>query len=211
MDLEKISEKIPYERLYPIPSWQRMAAVIGVAALIVGAFYFVIIKGKDREIDQLQENLAKIRKEVEDNKVHTRDYSKLKERMVGLDAKLLEATQQLPSEKEIPELLEQISNIGTQYGLEFLVFKPGGEVLKDFYSEVPVNLRIRGKFHNILMFFDEIAHLPRIVTVDNIAMSSGSQKTGVTNLDMKCQAVTYRFIEVEKRKKGEGKKGGKKK
>ncbi|MGK7345336.1 MAG: type 4a pilus biogenesis protein PilO [Candidatus Nitrospinota bacterium M3_3B_026] len=201
MDLDKLFEKVPYERLYPIPSWQRMGAVIGVAAVIVGIFYFVVIKGKDREIARLQQNLAKVKKEVEDNRVHTRDFSKLKGRMVQLEVDLDEATRQLPSGKEIPELLEQISNIGTQFGLEFLVFRPMPEIIKDFYSEVPVSVKVVGKFHNILMFFDEIASLPRIVTVKSIDIKSGKKETGITNLETSCEIVTYRFIEEAERKK----------
>ena len=212
MDLDKLFEKVPYEKLYPIPSWQRMAAIAGVSLLIIGVFYLVVIKGKDKQIDQLQENLAKIRKEVEDNKVHARKFSKLKERIAKLDMELKEASRQLPSDKEIPELLEQISNIGTQFGLEFVKFKPNPEIIKDFYSEVPVSITVIGKFHNILMFFDEIAHLPRIVTLNNIDMKTGSKKTGITNLETKCEAVTYRYIEdAERKKKAKGGKKGKKK
>jgi len=211
VDIDKYLDKIPYEKLYPIPSWQRMVAVVGLALLLAAGNYFVVIKSKDRQIDQLNENLAKIKKEIEDNKVHTRDFSKLKDRLADLDGQLKQASMQLPSQKEIPELLEQISNIGTQFGLEFLKFKPSPEVVKDFYSEVPVRLKIVGKFHNILMFFDEIAHLPRIVTISDIVMKSGTKKTGVTNLKMECNAITYRFIEdAERKKRSESKNGGNK-
>jgi len=195
MDLDKLFEKVPYDRIIPLPAWQRFAAVGGVALVIVAAFYFLVIKGKDREIVKLNEDLAKIQKEVEDNKRYAAKMSKLKDRIAKLEVELTEASKQLPSEKEIPELLEQVSNIGTQSGLEFVTFKPRGEQRQEYYSEVPVTLKIIGKFHNMLMFFDEIAHLPRIVTINNIRMASGDPKAGVTNLKVDCTAITYRFVE----------------
>lgn len=203
MELEKLFDKIPYERIYPLPAWQRFAGIFGVVALVVGAFYFFVIQGKDQEIDALQENLAKIQKEVEDNRLHAQKLGKLKEKIAKLETDMKEASKQLPSKKEIPQLLEQVSNIGTQFGLEFLTFKPRPEVRKDFYSEVPVSLKISGKFHNMLMFFDEISHLPRIVAIDDIKIHSDK---GSSRLTLQCVATTYRFIEGSEKKK-DGKKG----
>ncbi len=210
MDLDKLFEKLPYDRIIPIPTWQRLAAVGAIVALVLGAFYFVVIKGKDEQIVKLRADLAKIQKEVEDNRRYAQKLNMMKAKIKKLEVALKKASKQLPTEKQIPELLEQVSNIGTQSGLEFTKFKPRGEVRKEYYSEVPVNLQITGRFHNLLVFFDEIAHMKRIVTLNNIKMRSGSRKTGYTNLTVDCVATTYRFVE-RKTKNGKGKKGKSKK
>jgi len=206
VDLDKIFEKLPYDRIIPVPTWQRLAAVGAIVAMVLGAFYFVVIKSKDEQIVKLRADLAKIQKEVEDNRRYAQKLNMMKAKIKKLEVALKKASKQLPTEKQIPELLEQVSNLGTQSGLEFTKFKPRGEVRKEYYSEVPVNLQITGRFHNMLVFFDEIAHMKRIVTLNNIKMRSGSRKTGYTNLTVDCVATTYRFVE-RKAKSGKGKKG----
>jgi type IV pilus assembly protein PilO len=129
----------------------------------------------------------------------------------------------LPSDKEIPELLEQVSKLGTERGLEFLTFKPQGEALREYYAEVPVSLEVTGKFHDVLLFFDDISQLPRIVTIGDMKIQSvvdtgggksvpSSSKSGRPEakpsggVQMTCIATTYRFLEgaVGKDVKGTG-------
>jgi len=144
VDIEKVFEKIPYEKLYPVPAWQRYAVISGLAIIVVVAFYFVVISGKAETIASLEQELSKIQKDVQDNRAHASKLAKLKEKIEKLEADRKEASKQLPSEKEIPELLEQISTLGTQTGLEFLTFKPQAEVVREFYAEVPVNVEAMG-------------------------------------------------------------------
>lgn len=216
--LDKVFEKVPYDRVIPVPAWQRFAALAGVVALILALAYFLVLKSQDEQIDKLENDLADIEIKVENTRsqVTPQKLKRLEEKLAKLEAELGEAKKELPSEKEIPELLEQVSNTGTQSGLEFVVFKPLGEVRKDYYAEVPVQLQINGKFHNVLMFFDEVANLPRIVSIKDVRVKSGSKTAGVTNLEVNCNAVTYRFLEssvpapAEKKKNAKGKKGKKK-
>lgn len=198
MNLEKLYEKIPYDKLYPVPVWQRFAATFGVAAIIVGIFYFLVIAGQEQQIDKLQENLADINKQVADNKLHAQKLGKLMEKIARLDIEAEKAAKHLPTEKEIPELLEQVSNIGTQVGLEFITFKPRPEIRGEFYSQVPVQISVTGRFHNIMMFFDEIAHLPRIVTIGNITLKKDKKSSKLT---LNSLVTTYRFLEPKDTKK----------
>ncbi len=224
MDIEKVFEKIPYEKLYPVPAWQRYAVMFGLAIIVVVAFYFVVISGKAETIASLEQELSKIQKDVQDNRAHASKLAKLKEKIEKLEADRKEASKQLPSEKEIPELLEQISTLGTQTGLEFLTFKPQAEVVREFYAEVPVNVEVTGRFHDVLSFFDEISHLPRIVTIgdmkiQNIAdtaagKASASPRGGrgakettkpPSGIQLTCVVTTYRFVESAVGKEGEAK------
>lgn len=214
MDIDKLFEKIPYEKLYPVPVWQRYAVLFGVSIIVVALFYFVIITGEAETIATLEQKLTSINKEVQDNRSHASKLAKLKEKIAKLEADRQEAAKQLPSEKEIPELLEQVSTLGTQTGLEFVTFKPQAEIVREYYAEVPVNVEVTGRFHDVLSFFDEIAHLPRIVTIGDIKLSklqaagdTGGGRGGAgapkgkaeakspSGVQLTCVATTYRFIE----------------
>jgi type IV pilus assembly protein PilO len=84
-----------------------------------------------------------------------------------------------------------------------VTFKPGAEQPKDFYSEVPVSVRVTGRFHNTLAFFDEVSRLPRIVTISNIQMKKAEGPGKEVVLQTDCNATTYRFLEEEARAKKE--------
>ena len=201
MDLDKLFEKLPYDRLIPIPGWQRLLGIGAILFLLIGAFYFLIVSGKNDQITKLENDLDKIKREVNVYKQHGSKFAALESEIFRLESALLQASDQLPSQKEIPKLLEQVSNTGKQSGLEFVQFKPLGENPKDHYSEVPVALKVTGKFHNVLRFFDEVSRFRRIVTIDKIKMGSekkGRKKEiGKSTLSVECMATTYRFLEKD--------------
>jgi type IV pilus assembly protein PilO len=108
----------------------------------------------------------------------------------------------LPEKEEIPSLLAGISEAGKDAGLEFLLFQPKGESPKEFYAEIPVDINVSGSYHQVAVFFDKVANLPRIVNIRNIKMSPKNQKgSGTNDLTTVCQAVTYKFIESAPKKK----------
>ena len=109
----------------------------------------------------------------------------------------LESAALLPKDKEIPKLLKDISALGRNAGLDFLTFKPLADIPKDFYAEIPVTINVRGPYHNMGYFFDQVSKLARIVSVTNVKMSSPKKEGGEMLLNSDCQLVTYRFTNVE--------------
>jgi type IV pilus assembly protein PilO len=103
----------------------------------------------------------------------------------------------LPKDKEIPKLLTDISALGRSAGLEFLTFKPQADVPKDFYAEIPITINVRGPYHNIGFFFDQVSKLERIVSVSNVKMSTPKKDGNEMLLNSDCVLVTYRFTNVE--------------
>jgi type IV pilus assembly protein PilO len=85
----------------------------------------------------------------------------------------------LPEEKEIPSLLTQVTTLGQQAGLDFTAFRPGTIQPKDFYAEVPINIRAEGGFHSLGTFFDRISKMTRIVTVNDFRIAQFPAKKGV--------------------------------
>jgi len=134
-----------------------------------------------------------LKRTLRENLEITKGIKDIEEELKRIENKLSEAQAQLPTEKEIPSLLTKISDLGSMVGLEFVLFQPKPEVPKDFYNEVPIDIRIMGNYHTVAQFFDMIAHLPRIVNISNISMRSPKVENGAIVLETSCLATTFRF------------------
>jgi type IV pilus assembly protein PilO len=114
----------------------------------------------------------------------------------------------LPEKEEIPSLLTSISGSGQPVGMDFLLFEPRPERRKEFYAEIPVALSIKADYHNLAKFFDQVARLSRIINIRDIQIGHTKSKNS-KELNTRCTAVTYKFIETPPKKKS--KKNSKKK
>ncbi len=85
------------------------------------------------------------------------------------------AAKALPEKDEVPSLLTSISQVGNEAGLEFLLFKPEAEVLKDFYAELPITMELSGSYHDLGVFFDQLAGMPRIVNINKFEINSDAK------------------------------------
>jgi type IV pilus assembly protein PilO len=107
----------------------------------------------------------------------------------------------LPKSQEIPELLKSVSSIGQQNALEFLLFKPEPEIPRDFVTEVPVGVQLKGHYHQMGVFFDQIRRLPRLINVHNLEMGTYDEKSA--QLTARCQLVTYIVLSTPATKPGQ--------
>jgi len=101
----------------------------------------------------------------------------------------------LPQQQEIPSLLTSISDIGQNSGLDFLSFIPKNEMRKEFYADIPVDIKVSGTYHNVGVFLDKISDSSRIVTVSDINMGGPKLQAGEMILETTFSLVTYRFVE----------------
>ena len=162
------------------------------------------LRGFEAEFDQLGQKLR-------ENQAIAANLPRVRAEVELLDQKLAEALTKLPNSDEIPVLLQTISDLGKDAGLEFLLFKPGGASPKDFYAEVPLDLQIRGRYHDLGLFFSKIGRLPRIVTIRNLDFGQPKAGPGGMELTANCKAVTFKFLDPSQQPKNQGQKGGKKK
>src|SRR5919106_620498 len=148
------------------------------------------IAGLDLEIEDMYQSVVK------HQAIATR-LDELKARLARLDETLKVAITLLPETREIPELLTQISQLGSTAGLEFRLFKPEPEKKADFYAEVPVSLTILGRFHDLARFFDHLSKLSRIVNVTDIKISLAKGSGDAQLLTTSCLLTTFRFLEPQ--------------
>lgn len=203
--LKKILEKIPYDRITAFPAYQRWIVILVIQILIFTAYYFLIQRSKAEEISRLNGELSNLQQEIVKSSEVAKRLPSLEKEIENIDTQLAIARAHLPEEKEIPGLLTSISNLAMQSGLDILVFKPGVESRKDFYAEVPVQIKTNGGFHNTLEFFDKVSKMPRIVTISNVKMGNAREEKGRTVIEMDCFATTFRYMEKPPEQKVEKK------
>ncbi len=168
-------------------------------ALIVGIFVYLLYWPKFENIKQLNTQLEKLEKKLKTAKRNAADLKKFQAKMKEAEVQFRMAMQKLPEKEEIPSLLTSISDSGQQAGLEFLLFEPKPEKIKEFYAEIPVAMNIKGDYHNLAIFFDQVARLSRIVNIQNIQMANAKDKSS-KDLSTSCMAVTYKFVETTAKK-----------
>jgi type IV pilus assembly protein PilO len=198
-----------FAKIEKLSKVQRILIFVGVFIAIIAIFVFVLYKPKMTEISKLNKQLKDLEQKLTVAKKNAADLDKFKKKMQEAEVEFKTAMKALPEKEEIPSLLTGISRSGQDVGLEFLLFEPKSDVRKEFYAEIPVAMKVTGGFHDLVLFFDKIARLPRIVNVRNISM----KRAGDTlDLNTSCTAVTYKFVEPapQKDKKKKSKKSRRK-
>ena len=189
------------DRILQLPKGQKIGLLIGLL-LVLGAFYQMFLYSpRAIRITQLKGEIENARNERVRKRKLTANLPRLKQESHQLEGMLREAVSQLPDKKEIPELLSSISSRASEAGLQILTFRPRGENLRDFYAEIPVDIVVRGGFHNVVSFFDEVGRLDRLVNIKNIGIRNPQVKDGGLFVDTSSQATTFRFLDEAERKR----------
>ena len=171
--------------------------------LVVFAIIFVLIlaagwkfdwSGQREEIASLSKKEVALKETYEKKQKKAANLQPLKEQMKEMQESFGDMLRQLPNKTEVDALIVDISQQGLAAGLQFDLFKPGGERPGEFYATLPIDISVRGSYHQLGEFVSGIASLPRIVTVHNINIKPG--KDGNT-LTMSAIAQTYRALDDE--------------
>ena len=207
--------KIPWERLAQLKKPVKIGILVGTIVILSAGFYFGLYSGLRSEITTLNEDIGKL----EDN---IRTYSKQAQQLKQFKQELQEAEMEfefskqfLPEKKEIPKLLRSVSDQGAKTGLNVLLFQPQKDVLKEFYAEIPFDIKLEGPYLNLTSFFYEIGQLERIVNIVDIDMTNPHFVDGEMLLTATCKGQTFRFltpeeqIQVEEARKAAAKKAAK--
>jgi len=199
-----------FEKVESLSKVQRIVISAVLFGLITGGFLYFLYWPKLELLNRLNTKLEQIEKKLATAKINAKDMKKFQAKMNETEAQFRLAMRKLPEKEEIPSLLSSISNSGQLVGLDFLLFEPKAEKKKEFYAEIPVAMNIKGDFHNLTLFFDEVARLSRIVNIQNIQIARTKDKAS-PDLNTKCVAVTYKFIEESSKKNSKNSKKKKKK
>ena len=183
------------EKIAPLKPLHKAIICIGAILLPCVAFYFLSYSPKTVEINKLQSQQKKLENEIKKVEKASREITKHRAEMAETKLMFAKASALLPQQQEIPSLLTSISDLGQNSGLDFLSFVPKNERRKEFYADIPVDIKVRGTYHNVGVLLDKISDLSRIVTVSNINMGGPKLQAGEMILDTTFSLVTYRFVE----------------
>lgn len=177
-----------------IGSWPmsvKIMAWVFVFLLVVIAGYFYNISDMREQLAQVERKELDLKKEFEDKAFKAANLDALRKQMVEMEQSFGALVSQLPTDTEVPGLLEDITNKGVESGLEIKSIKLQPEVSKEFYIELPINIEVTGSYHDFGTFVSGIAALPRIVTLHDFKISSDPKTPGT--LSMSIAAKTYRY------------------
>jgi len=198
------------DSILKLPTSKKVIILVVILCVIAGLYLYLFFMPQREELKLAEGELSKLTRELSESRAITRDLEKFKGQVEKLNEELKDALTQLPNEKEIPEILKNISSLGKESNLEFTLFRPKPEEPQQFYAKVPIELVALGSYHNIGIFFDKVSKLPRIINVVDFNMTRDKEVKGRSETEIlvktSCMINTYRFIE----KKSEEKKSEKK-
>lgn len=181
------------------PLAPRLAVLVALFVAVLGLAWWLDWKPQGEELEQKRQEEAQLKEEWVSKKRQAVNLDEYRRQLTEIDRQFGALLKQLPSKTEMENLLIDVNQAGLGRGLLFELWKPGTEQLRDFYAEVPVAIRIVGNYHDLGNFVGDVAKLPRIVTLNDVAIEV--TKTGALKMD--ANAVTYRYLddaEVAKQK-----------
>lgn len=183
------------EKLLKLPLYQRLAMLGCLLMLIVGLVVWFLGKPQYEELQKLKLEAQKLDKEIAEKRLLANNLNKYKMEFAKMEKRLETALTRLPNQSEIPSLLTNLAGLAKDNGLEVLVFKPGAEVPKGFFAEVPADLNLRGNYHNVALFAAAVSDLPRIVNLNNLSMGKAKISGNQAVVDISTKVLTYRFVD----------------
>lgn len=188
------------------PLAPRLVCALGVVLLVVALGWYLYWSEQLTTLEQGQQEELTLKKSYEDKLKQAINLEALREQKKQATEYVAKLEKQLPSKAEMDALLSDINMAGLGRGLQFELFKPGTAVVRDYYAELPINIKVTGNYHDIGAFTSDIANLPRIVTLNNLNLAAGTNKDSTLSLD--AVAKTFRYLdreEVEAQRKVAGK------
>ncbi|MEK6531554.1 MAG: type 4a pilus biogenesis protein PilO [Deltaproteobacteria bacterium] len=186
--------KINIDVIMKLPLPKRLGVLAAINVVIIGLLAWFLLIPKYQDIRKLRVQLSELNVKLNESRLIAADIPKFQQEMADLETRHKEAVSQLPNEKEIPDLIESISDAGRSSGLKIDLFKPQKEVKRGFYAEVPVNMIVEGKYESLYNFSIKIGALPRIVNIGNLDITSLGHKNRIPMLKANFVTTTFRFL-----------------
>lgn len=178
---------------WPLPV--KAVAIVLAVCVVSGAGYYLDTENQLAELETTRHKEETLKEDFKKKQNKAVNLSAYRDQMEEMQKSFGAMLRQLPSKTEVAELLADVSQTGLANGLEFQLFRPKEEVPSGFYAEAPIQIRVTGGYHEFGKFVSDVAALPRIVTMQEIAIkaSGGGAQSGA--LTMEAIAKTYRYLE----------------
>ena len=170
--------------------------LVAFLAAVGGGYYFWILPQLEEQ-DRLARQEQTLRSEFEDKAGQAANLEELKQQRVEMEESFGALLRQLPSDTEVPGLLEDITMTGLDAGLKFQAIQLQPERRREFYIELPISITVQGLYHNMGAFVSGVANLSRIVTLHDFRIAPAASNADGGELVMQIEARTYRYLDSE--------------
>jgi type IV pilus assembly protein PilO len=176
------------------PMLPKVIIWIGLALLMVVLGWFMLLSGAHDELEAERAKEPTLKQDYRAKLAQAVNLGELRKQKLQVEEYVTQLEKQLPGKAEMDALLSDINQAGLGRGLQFELFRPGQVVVKDYYAELPISIRVSGRYHDLGAFAADIANLSRIVTLHNLSISAAKDATGF--LTMEATARTYRYLDT---------------
>ncbi len=206
---------IDFKNMGNLPMPVKLVILAFLALILIGLGYWFMWSPEIGEYDQAVAKEADLRQTFLTKKSQAVKVEAYKQQMIDIEKTFGALLKQLPDKSQMDGLLTDINQAGLGRGLEFELFKPGQETTADFYAEMPIQIKIKGNYHDIGAFATDVSKLSRIVTLNDLAITPANKDAKDNMLAMEATAKTYRYLDSselasKKAAENEKKKGEKK-
>ena len=166
-----------------------------VALVMIGVGWYVLVSPAQAELDAERAKEPGLKTDYRAKLGQAVNLAELRKQKLQVEEYVTQLEKQLPGKAEMDALLSDINQAGLGRGLQFELFRPGQVVVKDYYAELPISIRVSGRYHDMGAFAGDIANLSRIVTLHNMALAA-SPRDSSGALSMDATARTYRYLDA---------------
>jgi len=192
------------EFLHKLSTSKKILILIAIVIAIGGLYYYFLFAPKYKELSKIQKKYKKAQLTLSQTKQVASQLKQFEKEIASLQVDFKIAARKLPNSREIPRLLMQITKLGKEAGLDFLLFQPQAEKPVEFYAEVPIDIEVIGGYHALGGFFTKICSMPRIVSIGDFDLHDYKIIDNRDTIKTRFKAITYTFTD---KKKGEDKNG----
>jgi type IV pilus assembly protein PilO len=167
---------------------------LAVVAVVVTALWFLWLTNSEEELKREQEAELKLREDYKVKLGKAVNLEALKKQREQVQQYVTQLEKQLPSKAEMDALLSDINQAGLGRSLQFDLFRPGSVAVKEYYAELPIDIKVTGRYHDMGAFAADIANLSRIVTLNNLSIAPVREGGA---LAMTASARTFRYLDAD--------------
>ena len=189
------------DKILELPKLQKIAVLVVVIILAAALYYSFLHVPLCDQIATLADSVEIAKNEKLTKSKNAASLPRLRQDLARLDLELKKAVAQLPDRKEVADLLSSITAKAQSAGLDVLVFRPRAETLQEHYAEVPVDITVKGNYHDMIDFFDNVRRLDRLINIDNIGFKNPTVNGDRVFVETTTVATAYRFLNEAERKK----------
>jgi type IV pilus assembly protein PilO len=178
------------------PVLPKVAVFLLAAVAVVALGWVLLLSTAHEELETERAREPELKSAYRNRLTQAVNLEELRKQKLQVEEFVTQLERQLPGKAEMDALLSDINQAGLGRGLQFELFRPGQIAIKDYYAELPIAIRVAGRYHDIGAFAADVANLSRIVTLQNLAITPAQARDAGGVLTMEATARTYRYLDA---------------